>query len=148
MMPERVLIVEDVTLVRDVLRLAIAAEASFDGAPTIATWSEAAETALVERPDAVLLGVNGVRLPSLREAIARLRTAVPAVRIVALDAFDAYLREPDEALASGADAYLTSKCGIDEVLSLLRAAGADGVATDDGPITTDAPNASTAESHL
>jgi DNA-binding NarL/FixJ family response regulator len=121
----RVLVADDHRLIREALRLALAAEADLEVVAEAADGSEVLPRVEQSRPDLVLLDV---RMPGMDgiETLVRLRERYPALKVVMLSAVD----EPevaDEALACGAAAYLGKRVDPLTVASTLRAIANGGV---------------------
>ncbi|MFG2075472.1 response regulator [Nonomuraea maritima] len=115
----RVLIVDDHPIVRDGLR------AAFNAAPDIEVAGEAADGAQAVRlagelaVDVVLMDL---RMPEMDgvQAIRRLRTSAPEIRVLVLTTFDS---DSDvlPAIEAGATGYLLKDAPTDELLRAVRA---------------------------
>lgn len=119
----RVLLVDDHALVRQGLRAVLRTTDDCTVVGEAATGEEAVERAAETAPDVVVMdlsmpGEGGVA------ATARLRTAMPAVRVLVLTTFSDDRRVRD-ALAAGATGYLLKDAAPDEVVAAVRAAARD-----------------------
>lgn len=119
----RVLLVDDHALVRQGLRAVLGTTDDCTVVGEAATGEEAVERAAETTPDVVVMdlsmpGEGGVA------ATARLRTAMPAVRVLVLTTFSDDRRVRD-ALAAGATGYLLKDAAPDEVVAAVRAAARD-----------------------
>ncbi|MDM7884400.1 response regulator transcription factor [Curtobacterium citri] len=119
----RVLLVDDHALVRQGLRAVLGTTDDCTVVGEAATGEEAVERAAETAPDVVVMdlsmpGEGGVA------ATARLRTAMPAVRVLVLTTFSDDRRVRD-ALAAGATGYLLKDAAPDEVVAAVRAAARD-----------------------
>lgn len=119
----RVLLVDDHALVRGGLRAVLATTDDCEVVGEAATGEEAVDRAADLRPDVVVMdlsmpGAGGV------DATARLRAAMPAVRVLVLTTFsdDHRVRA---ALAAGATGYLLKDAAPDDVVAAVRAAARD-----------------------
>lgn len=118
----RVLLVDDHALVRQGLRAVLATTDDCTVVGEAATGEEAVDRAAETAPDVVVMdlsmpGEGGVA------ATARLRTAMPAVRVLVLTTFSDDRRVRD-ALAAGATGYLLKDAAPEDVVAAVRAASA------------------------
>jgi DNA-binding NarL/FixJ family response regulator len=116
----RLLVVDDHPVVRDGLRAILSTEPEFDIVAEADTGAAALAQAATTAPDVVLLdlqmpGMTGV------EAIARLRAAHPAVRVLVLTTYDT---DADIAAAidAGATGYLLKDIPRSQLFAAIRAA--------------------------
>ncbi|MDM7891263.1 response regulator [Curtobacterium caseinilyticum] len=119
----RVLLVDDHALVRQGLRAVLATTDDCTVVGEAATGEEAVDRAAETAPDVVVMdlsmpGEGGV------VATARLRTAMPAVRVLVLTTFSDDRRVRD-ALAAGATGYLLKDAAPEDVVAAVRAAARD-----------------------
>jgi two-component system, NarL family, nitrate/nitrite response regulator NarL len=115
----RLMLVDDHPLVRDGLR------ARLESVPDLRVVAEAADadtaeaSALLERPDLVLMDI-GLRGANGIEATRRLLAAQPELRVIVLSMHDAPATMR-QAMAAGAKAYLLKDCPADEIVRMIRA---------------------------
>jgi DNA-binding NarL/FixJ family response regulator len=113
----RVLIVDDVDDLRDLLRMALSFGEEFDVVAEASDGLQAIVQAELHQPDLVVLDLSMPLLDGL-EALPRILLAAPDTRVVVLSGFDeSRMREP--ALAAGAVAYL-EKGNIRAVVDALK----------------------------
>jgi DNA-binding NarL/FixJ family response regulator len=115
---DRVLIVDDAANLRELLTLLLDAEADFEVIGTASDGEQAIAAAATLTPDVVLLDLAMPVLDGL-QALPRIRAELPAARIVIFTGFD---DGPlvDQALTTGADAYLEKGASVNALVSLLR----------------------------
>jgi DNA-binding NarL/FixJ family response regulator len=119
----RVLLVDEHALFREGLGLALAGVDDIEVAGEAVDGDDAAEQALLVRPDVVVMDVRmpeGSASGSGSRAIARIRAAQPKVAVLVLTG------SPDgedlvEALRSGATGYLLKDASVDAVAEAIRA---------------------------
>ncbi len=129
----RVVIADDVSAMRALLRRMLEDTAAFEIVGEAADGEEAVEMAGAFHPDLLLLDLSMPLMDGL-SAIPDIRRASPSTRIVVLSAMDPG-RVREQALASGADAFI-EKCLVADSLAqrLVEAclASPDGVELGDG----------------
>ena len=101
---QRVLIADDVSDLRMLLRITLERSDGFDVVAEARDGLEAVEQARVHQPDLVILDLSMPNLDGL-EALPLIRQAAPDARVVVLSGFDAD-RMASAAMAAGAVAYL------------------------------------------
>ncbi len=120
----KILIVDDHTLVRQVLVERLAREADFTILEPAATADEALEAVAGRPPDLILMDID---MPGLNcfEAARRIRAIRPQVRIVFLSGHvhDGYV---GEALAVQASGYITKSEPLETVIAAIREVAAGG----------------------
>jgi DNA-binding NarL/FixJ family response regulator len=118
--PIRLLIVDDHPVVRDGLRGIFAAEPGFEVVGEARDGAEAVASASRLRAGVVLMDL---RMPAMGgvEAIARLRRASPAVRVLVLTTFDTD-QDVLPAIEAGATGYLLKDAPREELVRAVRAA--------------------------
>ena len=109
----RVLIADDFPLVREGLAAAVRRDNEIELIGLAADGEEALEKTIALRPDVLLLDLRMPRMSGL-VVLAHLATDMPSVRVIAISAsVDA--RSVIDALAAGADGYLTKHIEADEL---------------------------------
>lgn len=118
--PIRLLIVDDHPVVRDGLRGIFAAEPGFEVVGEAEDGGEAVAMASGLRADVVLMDL---RMPAMGgvEAIARLRTTAPAVRVLVLTTYDTD-QDVLPAIEAGATGYLLKDAPREALVRAVRAA--------------------------
>ena len=117
--PIRLVIADDRPHARRALRALLATQAGFE---VVGEASDGVEAiAIVERlrPDLVLLDVRMPRLDGVT-ATARIKARWPAVRVVA---HSLAIERRAEALAAGADVFVSKDAPVEVLLGALRAQG-------------------------
>ena len=116
----RLLIVDDHPVVRDGLRGIFAAEPGFDVVGEAGDGAQAVAMAPALRADVVLMDL---RMPAMGgvEAIARLRRAAPAARVLVLTTYDTD-QDVLPAIEAGATGYLLKDAPREELVRAVRAA--------------------------
>ena len=114
----RVFLCDDVTEMRDLVRVALEQEPDLEVVGEASDGDGAARGVSECRPDVILLDVSMPRVDGL-EAIRRIRATSPATAILVLSGFE---REAmaDQAIGLGADAYLEKRASLDEIRDTLR----------------------------
>ncbi len=115
----RVLIVDDHPVVRDGLKGMLAGQTGFELAGEAANGLQALEQAAQLHPDVVLMDL---RMPELDgvEATARLRRALPTVRVLILTTYDTDA-EILRAIEAGATGYILKDAPREELFRAIRA---------------------------
>ena len=118
--PIRILLVDDHTLMREVLGERLSAEPDFEILGSVSNADDAVSEAVTQHPDVVLMDID---MPGLLcfDAAKMIQDRCPKTRIVFLSAFfhDRYI---EQALAVGASGYLTKSEPIGTVIESIRAA--------------------------
>jgi DNA-binding NarL/FixJ family response regulator len=115
---DRVLVVDDAANLRELLTLLLESEDDFQVVGNATNGQQAIEVAAMLRPDVVLLDLAMPVMDGL-SALPEIRSALPDARIVIFTGFDQGSLV-DEALASGADAYLEKGASVTSLVDLLR----------------------------
>lgn len=118
----RVVLADDTTAYRDLLRLILEQDGRFEIVAEAANGREAIEAAVAERPDVIVLDVAMPVLDGL-QAIPELREGSPGTAIVVLSGF-ARGHVDDAALAEGAIAYVEKGEAVETIVDALLAAAA------------------------
>jgi diguanylate cyclase (GGDEF)-like protein len=114
----RVFLCDDVTEMRDMVRVALEQEPDLEVVGEASDGDGAARGVSECRPDVVLLDVSMPRVDGL-EAIRRIRATSPRTAILVLSGFERAAMA-DHALGLGADAYLEKRASLDEIRDTLR----------------------------
>lgn len=122
----RLLVVDDHPTIRRLVSLRLSTEPDLEVVGEAADGAAALELAEALRPDVVLLDLSMPVMDGL-EALPRLRSLLPAARLVVLSGFDQVaIRERVSTL--GADAYVEKGSSLDLLVEVIRgAAPADRV---------------------
>jgi CheY-like chemotaxis protein len=118
--PRRIVIVDDTADVRLLFEMALTIDGRFEVVGMAQDGAEGIQVCEALQPDGVLLDVMMPVMDGLT-ALPRLRAACPGARIVVLSADD----RPElvrEAMAAGADAYVTKSASVDDAIDALLAA--------------------------
>ena len=113
----RVVIVDDTADIRLLFELALTTDGRFEVAGAAPDGAAGIEVCAALQPDGVLLDVMMPVMDGIT-ALPRIRAACPAARIVVLSADD----RPElveQALAAGADAYVTKSASVDDAIEAL-----------------------------
>lgn len=116
--PMRVIIADDSSDIRRMLRLSLDLEGDFEVVGEAEDGEEAVNLAARERPDAIVLDLAMPVMDGL-QAIGHIRERSPLTRIVVLSGFNAS-QMAAEARTLGADAYLEKGTAFSDVATLLR----------------------------
>jgi DNA-binding NarL/FixJ family response regulator len=115
----RVVVADDQRVVRDGLQTVLGLLDGIEVVATAADGGEAVEAAAANDADVVLMDLNMPRVDGV-EATARLRSELPAVRVLVLTTYaDDEVLFP--ALRAGARGYLTKEAGAEEIAAAIRA---------------------------
>ena len=114
--PVRVVIVDDYALVREVLTVALSAEPDIEVVGTAEDGEQAITVVGKTQPDVVVLDVAMPVLSGV-DAMPRLRAAAPQVKVLMHTASDILGR--DEAMKSGADAYVVKGAPADHLVEVI-----------------------------
>lgn len=115
----RVLLVDDHALVRAGIRRLLEDAVGVIVIGESGNHHEAMQAARRERPDVVLMGMNGLCLPAL-DGARRFQRQIPAVKIVVMSV-DASMVIPDRLVQSGVQGCLTKNCTEAELVEALLA---------------------------
>jgi DNA-binding NarL/FixJ family response regulator len=120
----RIVLADDHALVREGLRHLLDAEPGFEVVAEAATGADALALALAHRPDVVLLDITMPGETGLKAA-ARLREAMPSIRILMLSMHDnaEYVRE---GMRIGTHGYILKDSAGEELRAAIRAVHAGG----------------------
>jgi DNA-binding NarL/FixJ family response regulator len=120
----RIVLADDHALVREGLRHLLDAEPGFEVVAEAATGTDAVTLALAHTPDVVLLDITMPGETGLKAA-ARLREAMPAVKILMLSMHDnaEYVRE---GMRIGTNGYILKDSAGEELRAAIRAVHAGG----------------------
>jgi CheY-like chemotaxis protein len=122
--PIRVVIADDASDIRMLLRLSLSADGRFEVVGEAADGEVATVLTGLEKPDAVVLDLSMPVMDGLQAATA-IRERWPHIRIVVLSGFTAE-RMSDRALACGADRYVEKGAAIRELADMIvNLCGAD-----------------------
>lgn len=113
----RVLLVDDTTEMRFLLRLGLELDGRFDVVGEAEDGDVAVQLADELRPDVAIVDLAMPRVDGL-QALPRIRRCSPATRVVVLSAFSSR-QMADEAYAAGADAYLEKGAAAEDVVSTI-----------------------------
>jgi two-component system nitrate/nitrite response regulator NarL len=117
--PIRVVLVDDVPVFRDLVRLLLAAEGGFEVVAEACDGLEAIRVCSEEQPDAVVLDLAMPELGGL-EAIPQIRACSPGTSVVVMSAFARNQLER-ASLASGAHAYLEKGDDVSDIAATIGA---------------------------
>ena len=115
----RVLLAEDVTVVRDTLAALLGLEPDIEVTAALASGDQIVPAALAQRPDVALLDI-GLPGTSGLTAAAELARSLPACKVLILTG----LQSPgnlDAALAAGARGFLLKDVPADDLIAAVRA---------------------------
>jgi DNA-binding NarL/FixJ family response regulator len=115
---DRVLVVDDAANLRELLTLLLETEDDFEVVGTASDGVQASDMAAALSPDIVLLDLAMPVMDGL-QALPGLRRMLPGAVIVIFSGFEQGALV-DEALASGADAYLEKGASVTQLVDLLR----------------------------
>lgn len=116
--PIRVLLVDDHALVRAGIRRLLEDAGNVTVISESANTQEAMQATRRERPDVVLMGMNGLCLAVL-DGARRFQRQFPAVKLVVMSV-DASMVIPDRLVQSGIQGCLTKNCTEEELLEALH----------------------------
>ena len=114
----RVLICDNLSLVRSGLRLLLDAETDIHVVEEATGAAEAVRSARMEKPDVVLLGLFITGISAL-EVIPQIRAAAPNTKVLILSMHD----DPSdvrEAFASGANGYMPTDVAVADLVAVVR----------------------------
>jgi diguanylate cyclase (GGDEF)-like protein len=114
----RVFICDDITEMRDMVRVALEQEPDFEVVGEASDGEGAAIGVSETHPDVVLLDVSMPHVDGL-EAIRRIRASDEDTAILVLSGFERQAMA-DTAIGLGADAYLEKRAALDEIRDTLR----------------------------
>lgn len=117
--PIRVLLVDDLALVRAGIRRLLEDAVGVTVINESGSSQEAMDVARRDRPDVVLMGMNGQCLAIL-DGARRFQRQIPAVKIVVMSV-DASMVIPDRLVQSGIQGCLTKNCTEAELIEALQA---------------------------
>jgi DNA-binding NarL/FixJ family response regulator len=118
----RVVLADDTTAYRDLLRLILELDGRFEIVAEAENGREAIDVTVAERPDVIVLDVAMPVMDGL-QAIPELRAGAPGTAIVVLSGF-ARGHVDDDALAQGAVAYVEKGEAVDTIVDALLEAAA------------------------
>jgi DNA-binding NarL/FixJ family response regulator len=114
----RVLVVDDVASLRDLLRTVLEIEDDFVVVGEAGDGAEALRTAAMVRPDLVLLDIAMPVMDGL-EALPRLRALLPSAKIVMFSGFETEVAV-EQVIDGGADAYVEKGMPVPELVAQIR----------------------------
>ncbi len=114
----RVLIVDDVASLRDLLRTVLEIEDDFVVVGEAGDGVEALRAAVNVHPDLVLLDLAMPVMDGL-EALPRLRALLPSAKIVVFSGFESDAAG-EQAIGGGADAYVEKGLPVPELVAQIR----------------------------
>ncbi len=114
----RVLIVDDVPSLRDLLRTVLEIEDDFVVVGEAGDGAEALRSAATVRPDLVLLDLAMPVMDGL-EALPRLRALLPSAKIVVFSGFESDTAT-DQVIGGGADAYVEKGMPVPDLVAQIR----------------------------
>jgi len=115
---DRVLVVDDVANLRELLTLLLEVEDDFEVVGTAADGEQAVAAAAMLQPDLVLLDLAMPVMDGL-QALPLLRANLPDARIVIFSGFE-HQALAEEALRAGADAYIEKGTSVTHLVNQLR----------------------------
>ncbi|MDQ4142907.1 MAG: response regulator transcription factor [Actinomycetota bacterium] len=115
--PIRVVLVDDTTEIRRLLRMTLEMDGRFDVVDEAGDGAAAVKLVGERQPDAVVLDLAMPVMDGL-QAIPEIREQAPGAKIVVLSGFDAD-QMSEEALSRGADAYVEKGGDLTDVATML-----------------------------
>jgi two-component system response regulator DesR len=115
----RVLLAEDVTVVRDTLAALLGLEPDIEVTAALASGDQIVSAALAQGPDVAVLDI-GLPGTSGLEAAAELARSLPACKVLILTGLDA-CGNLDAALAAGARGFLLKDVPAEDLVAAVRA---------------------------
>lgn len=118
----RVLLVHEVRLFAEVMRVALSERAGFEVLQIVSAFDRAVRAARQARPDVVIIGIDS-RLPDGFDVVRELRATCPETAVLVV-ADSADITSLTAAVAAGASGYLTMDAEMADLVETVRATAA------------------------
>lgn len=115
----RILLVEDIVMMRDALTKSINAANDMTIVETLASASKSEDICRFYSPDLALMDICTAGNESGIEAAARIKTRFPNIKVILMTAFTDMTFER-RAREAGADSFIYKDIGTDELLEIIR----------------------------